>query len=138
MTTDLTQIVETFALLDDWEEKYKYLIELGSYLEPLPVEYRCNSYKVSGCASQVWLVPNITTDKKLNFKADSDAHTVKGLLFLTLTFYNGKTLNQAKQADIKSFLNELELNNHISVQRSNGLNSVITQIKQYIVSKEEK
>lgn len=139
MSNEVTQqIAETFALLEDWEDKYKYLIELGTNLEPLPTEFRCSEYKVAGCTSQVWLKPNLDDDNKLKFMADSDAHTVKGLLFLALSFYNGKTLEEAAHANIVPFLKQLDLNSHISLQRSNGLYAVIEKIKAYITLELEK
>lgn len=130
MAPNLSQIIETFALLDEWEDRYKYLLELGDFLEPLPLALHCSEYKVSGCTSQVWLYP-YCENNKLIFQADSDAHTVKGLLYIALSFYNGKTAKEIIEEDFQQIMALLDLKDHISVQRSNGLQSVVNQIKLY-------
>lgn len=130
MLPNILDITETFSLLDEWEDKYRYLIELGTNLEPLEPELHCSKYKVSGCTSQVWLYPH-WCNNKLDFKADSDAHTVKGLLCIVLVFYNNKTAQEVLNCDIASLLKQLELSNHISLQRANGVQAVVKQIKCY-------
>ena len=130
MLPNIIDFTETFSLLDEWEDKYRYLIELGATLEPFKPELHCSKYKVSGCTSQVWLYPD-WNNNKLAFKADSDAHTVKGLLCIALAFYNNKSAQEALDSDISALLKELELSNHISLQRANGLQAVVKQIKYY-------
>ena len=91
---ELKEIIDNFEYLDDWEDRYKYIIELGKSLENFPQEYKNEKTKVSGCVSQVWISREITTQrqiKKISFKGDSDAHIVKGLITIVLSIYSNKT-----------------------------------------------
>jgi cysteine desulfuration protein SufE len=124
----LDDVRETFAFLDDWTEKYRYLIELGGELPPMPEELKVDEHKVKGCMSQVWLVGHVE-DGKLQFLADSDAHIVRGLVALVLMIFGGKTPAEARDADVKAVLAELELDKHLSPGRSNGLHSMIKRIQ---------
>jgi cysteine desulfuration protein SufE len=124
----LDDVRETFAFLDDWTEKYRYLIELGAELPPMPEELKVDEHKVKGCMSQVWLVGTVE-DGKLKFLADSDAHIVRGLVALVLMIFGGKTPEEARDLDAKTVLAELELDKHLSPGRSNGLHSMIGRIQ---------
>lgn len=132
MLYDINPIINTFKLLDDWESRYGYLIELGNELEPLDEKFKTSKFKVSGCSSQVWLYPRWTehnSKEVLDFVAASDAHIVKGLLLLTLAFYNGKTTQEALQLNINDFLSELNLQQNITQQRNNGIKAVVSKIQ---------
>tara|TARA_B100001750_G_scaffold238685_1_gene245574 strand:- start:384 stop:788 length:405 start_codon:yes stop_codon:yes gene_type:complete len=124
----LDDVRETFAFLDDWTEKYRYLIELGGELEPMPDELKVDEHKVKGCMSQVWLVGTVE-DGRMQFLADSDAHIVRGLVALVLMIFGGKTPAEARDLDAKAVLAELDLDKHLSPGRSNGLHSMIGRIQ---------
>lgn len=128
MQQTLDDVRETFAFLDDWTEKYRYLIELGAELPPMPEELKVDEHKVKGCMSQVWLVGS-SDEGKLRFLADSDAHIVRGLVALVLMIFGGKTPEEARDLDAKAVLAELELDKHLSPGRSNGLHSMIGRIQ---------
>lgn len=117
-----------FAFLDDWDERYKYLIDLGRALSPYPEEKRDEAHKVKGCASQVWLDPR-EVDGKLEFSADSDAHIVKGLIALLLALYSGKTPRDILKIDAGAAFAPFDLAAHLTPQRSNGLASMIARIR---------
>jgi len=122
MTID--DIIESFALLDDWEERYRYLIELGRDLPPFPEEARTRANKVEGCASQVWLetaVQGSPSGPALSFRGDSDAHLVKGLIAILLVLYSGRTAVEIRAIDAVGVLDRLGLREHLTPQRSNGL-----------------
>ena len=126
----LNDVRETFALLPDWTERYRYLIELGGELEPMPEELKVDQHKVKGCMSQVWLVGGVGDARgTLSFLADSDAHIVRGLVALVLLMFQGRTPQEARDLDAKALLAEMELDQHLSPGRSNGLHSMIARIK---------
>lgn len=131
MTETLEDIIETFSLLQDWEDRYRYVIELGRKLDPYPENLRDNKHKVSGCVSQVWLATTLNqeSDPLLTFRADSDAHIVKGLVYILLQYYNNRRASAIITADVEQFLAELALNQHLTPQRSNGLNAMIARIR---------
>ena len=134
---NIDELIENFELLDDWEDKYRYLIDLGSALPPLPAEYQTESWKVSGCQSQVWLVPEFVkngADCRVNFRGDSDAAIVKGLIAVVLTIFNGKTPAEILQTDMPTLLHRLGLEEHLSPSRRNGLGSMIEKIRFYAQS----
>ncbi|MDN5249098.1 SufE family protein [Bartonella sp. TP] len=139
MDHNIQTIEENFELLDNWEDRYRYLIELGSYLASMPSEAYSSDYKISGCQSQVWLYPQLKPEphgtQSLNFLGDSDAHIVKGLLYIILTFYNGKTIHEALNANIDPLLQRLDLAAHLSQQRTGGVKAIIKHIKNYIATK---
>jgi cysteine desulfuration protein SufE len=121
-------IAADFAFIDDWDEKYRYLIDLGRNLAPLSEEERTEANKVRGCASQVWLVFE-GEDDKLRFRGDSDAAIVKGLVALMISLYGGRSRDEAKSLDAEARLTEIDLQEHITPQRSNGVASMIKRIR---------
>lgn len=129
MTID--DIIESFGLLDDWEDRYRYLIELGRDLPPFPESARTAANKVEGCASQVWLDTHVGTgaDPMLTFAGDSDAHLVKGLVALLLALYSGRTASEIRATDALEVLDGLGLREHLTPQRSNGLRSMVGRIR---------
>ena len=131
---DFDQIKEDLELFTEWEDRYGYIIDLGKQIS-LPDEKKTDDNKVNGCASQVWLdmrwhEPNNT--KVFNIEGDSDALIVKGLIAILLSLYQGKTLGQTKEIDPRAEFEKLGLNSHLSSQRSNGLKSMIDQIKIFV------
>jgi cysteine desulfuration protein SufE len=131
MLPPLATIIDDFALLDEWEDRYRYLIELGRMLEPLPDEAHNEANKVRACASQVWLETQTGAghDPILTFRGDSDAHIVRGLVALTLAFYSGKPASEIAQADALPLFAELGLAEHLTPQRSNGLRAMVERIR---------
>jgi len=131
--TDIGEIVENFALLDEWDDRYRYLIELGRGLEPLPDGARTDDNKVQGCASQVWLATTARPDGKggpvLTFVGDSDAHIVRGLIAVLLALYSGKTAREITETDAISLFERLGLREHLTPQRSNGFRSMVGRIQ---------
>ena len=127
----IDDIVENFDLLDDWDDRYRYLIELGRMLAPLPEAAHTEANKVRGCASQVWLETHVSGAKPpvLRFLGDSDAHIVRGLVALVLTFYSGKTAPQILRDDPFSLFEKLGLHAHLTPQRSNGVKAMVERIK---------
>lgn len=131
MAPSIDDILADFDFLDDWDDRYRYVIELGRSLEPLPEEDHNDETKVQGCVSQVWLVSE--TDEAqpphLHFKGDSDAHIVKGLIAIMLALYSGKTAAEILAIDAKAVLAQMGLDTHLTPQRSNGLHSMIQRIQ---------
>ncbi|WP_374544581.1 SufE family protein [Rhodoblastus sp.] len=131
MTID--EIIENFEFLDEWDDRYRYLIELGRTLEPLPEEAHNDDNKVRGCASQVWLLTKVERgpdgEPVLHFLGDSDAHIVRGLVALTLTFFSGRSAKDIIGADAQALFRGLGFEQHLTPQRSNGLRSMVERIK---------
>jgi cysteine desulfuration protein SufE len=131
MTID--EITENFALLDDWDDRYRYVIELGRTLDPLPESARTAANKVSGCASQVWLRTNIDRGGPgapvLRFSGDSDAHIVRGLIAILFAIYSGKPAEDILGVDALALFDRLGLREHLTPQRSNGLKSMVGRIR---------
>ena len=128
----VSEIVDNFAMLDDWDDRYRYLIELGRTLEPLAPEAHNEQNRVRGCASQVWLMTRAEEDaqeKRLFFTGDSDAHIVRGLVALTLALFSGQTPETILRTDAQALFNELGLGSHLTPQRSNGMRSMVDRIK---------
>lgn len=126
----IEELIENFGVLDDWEDRYKYLIDLGRALEPLHDTERTPETKVRGCASQVWLVTDRRTPEgPMHFRGDSDAHIVRGLIAVLLAIYSGHTPQEIQAIDERKFFAELGLNDHLTPQRSNGLASMVARIK---------
>jgi len=128
----IEELEEDFSLLDEWEDRYRYVIELGKGLSPLDEADRNASTKVQGCVSQVW----IRTDLRqragrpiLTFKGDSDAHIVRGLIAILFLLFDGKPAAEIVTADAQGLLARLGLDEHLTPQRSNGLASMIRRIK---------
>ncbi len=130
MSPTIASIASDFDMLDDWEDRYRYVIELGRDLPPLPEADRTEANKVRGCASQVWLVTEIDpVSKVMRFRGDSDAHIVKGLVAILLTVMNGKTATEIAASDPLAVFDGLGLKEHLTPQRSNGLASMVARIK---------
>ncbi len=132
MSTTLQDVLEAFSLLDDWTDKYRYIIELGRTLPELPDALKTQENKVLGCQSQVWLVlaQHTPEDGLFHFRADSDAHIVRGLVALVLAIFDGKTRDEIAALDPRPIFAELGLDQHLSQGRTNGLLSMVGRIKQ--------
>lgn len=129
----LDQIIDDFAYLDEWEDRYRYVIELGKALPELPEDKRTAENKVQGCASQVWLVSHVAeegADPVLTFEGDSDAHIVRGLVAIVLTAYSGKHASEIAKTDAIEIFNRIGLVEHLSSQRANGLRSMVKRIRE--------
>ena len=125
-------IAADFEFLDDWEDRYRYIIELGKELLTLPEDEHREEYRVHGCVSQVWLkvVPEgMGADAKLHFLADSDALIVRGLVAILLSMVEGRTARDVLDMDIRGRLEALGLQEHLTQQRANGLASMIERLK---------
>lgn len=132
MQTNFDEITENIGFLDDWEDRYRYLIELGQNLSPLSDEERSAKNKVHGCVSQVWLAvqeEHMADGTVLHLRGDSDAMIVKGLVAVLIALYSGKTVEQIEQIDAVSILDELNLREHLTSQRSNGLVAMVERIR---------
>jgi cysteine desulfuration protein SufE len=133
MSASLDDIIANFDLLDEWDDRYRYLIELGRDLEPLSEEAHNEANKVRGCASQVWLEmrrEDAPAGKSiLHFRGDSDAHIVRGLVALALAIYSGRTAEDILTTDAFAIYEKLGLAAHLTPQRSNGVRSMIDRIK---------
>ena len=131
MTID--SIIEDFDLIDDWEERYRYVIELGRALPELDEAARTEANRVRGCASQVWLETHVERasagEPTLSFRADSDAHIVRGLIAILLTLYSGKRASEILATDAGATLKRLGLNEHLTPQRSNGVRAMVERIR---------
>jgi len=130
-TPSFEEIRADFELLDEWEDRYRYVIELGRKLTALPEAERNAANKVQGCASQVWLSTTVNRDgtPRLTFIGDSDAHIVRGLVAILFAIYSGKTVDEILSIDATKTLGELHLNEHLTPQRSNGLMSMVKRIR---------
>ena len=128
----IDDIEADFELLDDWEDRYRYLIELGRQLPDMPEATRNDQSKVPGCVSQVWLTSETeaTTPPRLTFKGESDAHIVRGLVAITLALFSGRTAPDILDIDAEARFAKLGLQEHLTPQRSNGLRSMVGRIKE--------
>lgn len=126
---DLEDLAAEFDLLGDWEERYRYVIELGRELAPLTDAERSDPNKVRGCASQVWLVTEPQDDGTLRFRGDSDAHIVRGLIAIVLRLFSGRRPEAILAFDTKAAFDQLGLTGALSSQRSNGLASMVARIR---------
>ena len=127
-------LIEDFSFLDEWEDRYRYVIELGKGLEPLSEAEHDPRYKVQGCASQVWLIAepdSSATPVRLHLRGDSDAHIVRGLIAILLEIYSDKTPEEILSIDALALMRKLGLEEHLSPQRSNGLVAMINRIRQH-------
>lgn len=124
----LESLLDDFALFDDWEERYRYIIELGNGLAPLTDDEHSEANKVPGCVSQVWLVTEYEADR-LRFRGDSDAHIVRGLVAILLDLFNDKTPGEISGFDAEAAFNQLGLGEHLTPQRSNGFYSMVQRIR---------
>ena len=129
----IDEIIENFSVLDDWDDRYRYVIELGRMLAPLPERARNETNKVQGCASQVCLDTRIEPDgaagPTLSFVGDSDAHIVRGLIAILLALYSGKPAREIMSTDAVALFERLGLREHLTPQRSNGFRSMVERIK---------
>lgn len=128
-TEAFEEIAETFAFLDDWEDRYRHVIELGKAMPPLDESFKVPALKVHGCASQVWLRPMIE-DGRFDFQGDSDAMIVRGLIAVLHALYAGLPVAEVARVDAAAELARLGLNDHLSAQRSNGLRAMVERIRE--------
>jgi cysteine desulfuration protein SufE len=131
--TAIGEIIENFELLDEWDDRYRYVIELGRTLAPLPEAAHNEANKVRGCASQVWLVTHVKADDAggpvLTFDGDSDAHIVRGLIAILLALYSGKSARDILATDALDLFDRIGLRENLTPQRSNGLRSMVERIR---------
>ena len=130
MTID--EIRDNFALLEDWDDRYRYVIELGRTLDPMPGEEHSPENKVQGCVSQVWLSKQLDRSGKtpvLKYLGDSDAHIVRGLIAILLTLYSGRTPQEILSTDAIAIFDEFGFREHLTPQRSNGLRAMVERIR---------
>lgn len=126
------EIAETFEFLDDWEDRYRHVIDMGRAMDPLDEALRIPATKVDGCASQVWLVPDVEgegADAVIRFRGDSDAMIVRGLIAILIALYSGLSAREVLAVNASAELERLELNDHLSSQRSNGLRAMIQRVR---------
>lgn len=131
--TAIEDIVENFTLLDEWDDRYRYVIELGRTLQPLPDSAHTDTNKVRGCASQVWLLTHVKPDGSagpvLSFEGDSDAHIVRGLIAILFALYSGKSARDILATDALALFDSIGLRENLTPQRSNGLRSMVERIR---------
>jgi cysteine desulfuration protein SufE len=131
--TTIDEIVENFELLDQWDDRYRYVIELGRTLPPLPEAAYTETNKVRGCASQVWLLTHVKPDGGagpcLSFEGDSDAHIVKGLIAILFALYSGKRAKEILDTDALALFDRIGLRENLTPQRSNGLRAMVERIR---------
>ena len=130
---DIKEIIDNFAVLDEWDDRYRYLIEHGRELPPLPEVARSEANKVQGCASQVWLDTQVRRDGAggpvLTFVGDSDAHIVRGLIAILFAIFSGKPARQILETDALALFERMGLREHLTPQRSNGFRSMVERIR---------
>lgn len=136
MIKDMTidELVQNFSLFDDWEERYRYLIDVGRGLPHLDSSLRADDNMVRGCTSQVWMISEIDDSDRFNFQADSDAHIVRGLVALLLCAYNGKTAQEIGAVDIEKIFADIGLDQHLSANRRSGFFAMVNKIKALAVA----
>ncbi|MEL6751431.1 MAG: SufE family protein [Pseudomonadota bacterium] len=127
--TNIEEIVENFQMLDDWDDRYGYLIELGRALKPMPEAAQNDANKVNGCVSQVWVTPVPGEDGAVGFRGASDAHIVSGLVAIALTLFSGRTPADIVATDEQEVFQSIGLAEHLTPQRSNGLRAMVSRIK---------
>lgn len=129
----IDEIVENFGMLEEWDDRYRYVIELGRALPPLPASEQTEANKVRGCASQVWLVTHVTKDGAagpiLTFEGDSDAHIVRGLVAILVALYSGKHAQEILATDALALFDRIGLRDGLTPQRSNGVRSMVERIR---------
>ena len=131
--TTIDEIIDNFTLLDEWDDRYRYVIELGRTLAPLPESAHIDANKVQGCASQVWLLTHVKPDgaggPTLIFEGDSDAHIVRGLVAILFALYSGKSAREILATDAIALFDRIGLRENLTPQRSNGLRSMVERIR---------
>ena len=127
----IDRIIQNFEILDDWEERYRYVIDLGRKLPELDDKYKTEDNRVKGCVSNVWLITHVNDadPPALEFEADSDAHIVRGLVAILLTAYSRKAASEILEVDIRDIFRQLDLEKHLSPSRSNGFFSMVERIQ---------
>ncbi len=125
---DFESIADDFEFLEDWEDRYGYVIDLGKKMEPLPDSLKVPATKVEGCASQVWIVPELDGER-IRFEGDSDALIVRGLIAILRALYSGRTADEILTTNAQAQLARLGLTDHLSAQRSNGLRAMVTRLR---------
>jgi cysteine desulfuration protein SufE len=136
-TAAFEDIADTFAFLDDWEDRYRHVIDLGRAMAPLDDAFKVPAFKVDGCASQVWIRPVLTgtgDEATFDFQGDSDAMIVRGLIAILHALYAGLTVAEVRKVDAGAELGRLGLNDHLSSQRSNGLRAMVRRIGQVVAA----
>lgn len=131
-TAAFEEIAETFEFLEDWEDRYRHLIELGKAMPALDAAFKVPATKVDGCASQVWLLPRLAgagPDARFDFQGESDAMIVRGLIALLHALYAGLTVREVSLVDAQAELRRLGLDQHLSAQRSNGVRAMVERIR---------
>lgn len=126
---NLEELIENFSLFDDWEERYKYLIDLGKNLPAMAESLKTEQTLVKGCTSQVWMICETDQDGRYHFTADSDAHIVRGLIAVLLSAYQGRTAQDIQTMDIEKSFAEIGLDQHLSPNRRNGFFAMVERIK---------
>ena len=136
MASTIQTIRDDFALLDEWEDRYRYIIELGQDLPPSPETARDDVHKVRGCVSQVWLNTHRGqgNDPRMTFDGDSDAHIVRGLVAIMLALFSGRRASEILKTDAEDTMRALGLDEHLTPQRANGLRSMVKRIKEEAAS----
>ncbi len=130
----IEELIDNFEILDDWEDKYRYIIDLGSKLQPLAPALHSEEWKVRGCQSQVWLVPEVKIEngeKRIYFLGDSDAAIVKGIICIVLTIYSGKSAKDITETSVEEIFTKMGLEEHLSPSRRNGLLAMTEKIRHY-------
>lgn len=129
---DINALIDDFALLDNWEQRYRHVIELGAGLPAFPAAARDDAHRVRGCVSQVWLLaePEPGPPPRITYYADSDAHIVRGLAAILMRMYSGRTAEEILSIDPEATFAKLELDEHLSPQRSNGLRAMVDRIRE--------
>jgi len=131
-TEAFEDIADNFEFLDDWEDRYRFVIDLGKAMAPLEDAFKVQATKVEGCSSQVWLVPQLEGEGPgavFRFRGDSDAMIVRGLVAVLAAMFNGLTVTEVLKVDAGGALGRLQLNDHLSAQRSNGLRAMVERIR---------
>ena len=137
---EFEEIVDTFSFLEDWEDRYRHIIDMGKAMPPLAEGERTASTRVEGCASQVWLVPDITGkggDAVMTFRGDSDAMIVRGLIATLIALYSGLSASEVLGVDAAAEMRRLELDGHLSAQRSNGLRAMVERVRALAVAAQD-
>jgi cysteine desulfuration protein SufE len=127
--SSLEEIRDSFSFFDDWEDKYRFIIDLGKELPEMPDEDKREENLVRGCQSQVWLTATVDSDDRLHLSMDSDAYIVRGLIAIVLAAYDGKSRASVAEFDIEALFDELDLMKHLSPTRGNGLKAMIGRIR---------
>ena len=129
--TRIEELIDNFSFLEDWEDRFRYLIDLGRKLPPMEPALKTEDNKVRGCTSQVWIVDEVSpgSPPTLHFQADSDAHIVKGLIAVLLSIYDGRSPQEILAVDIKGAIGQLGFEQHLSPNRANGLFSMVERIR---------